>query len=58
VFPESGSKIAAAIVNFRRESGPFRRVEDLLAIEGISKGKLEPFRPYVTVVAPPAPKSR
>jgi DNA uptake protein ComE-like DNA-binding protein len=47
-----------AILNFRRESGPFRRAEDLLAIKGISKGKLEELRPYVTVVTPPAPKSQ
>ena len=34
------------------ESAPFRRVEDLLAIKGGSKGKLEELRPYGTVVAP------
>ena len=56
--PGIGPKTAAAIVNFRAKSGPFRRVEDLLAIKGISKRKLEELRPYVTVVPPPAAKSQ
>jgi competence ComEA-like helix-hairpin-helix protein len=59
LVPGIGPKTAAAIVNFRRKSGPFRRVDDLLAIKGISKRKLEELRPYVTVVPPPvAAKSR
>src|SRR5215472_1967387 len=40
---------AKAIVDFRTRSGPFRRVEDLLAIKGISKARLEKLWPYVTV---------
>lgn len=55
--PGIGPKTAAAIVDFRAKSGRFRRVEDLLAIKGISKRKLEELRPYV-IVAPPAAKSR
>jgi len=58
LVPGIGPKTAAAIVNFRQKSGPFRRVDDLLAIKGISKRKLEELRPYVTVVPPPAAKSR
>lgn len=57
LVPGIGPKTAAAIVNFRVKSGPFRRVEDLLAIKGISKRKLEELRPYVIVVPPPAAKS-
>jgi competence protein ComEA len=57
LVPGIGPKTAAAIVNFREKSGPFRRVDDLLAIKGISKRKLEELRPYVTVVPPPAAKS-
>ncbi|MGO9641055.1 MAG: ComEA family DNA-binding protein [Candidatus Acidiferrales bacterium] len=55
-LPGIGPKIAEAIVAFREKSGPFRRVEDLLAIRGISKRKLNAIRPYVKV-APPPPKS-
>jgi type II secretory pathway component PulK len=33
----------------REKSGRFRRVEDLLAIRGISDKRLAKLRPYVTV---------
>src|SRR5579862_1561843 len=48
-LPGIGPNTARAIVDFRNHSGPFQRVEDLLAIKGISKSKLEKLRPYVTV---------
>ncbi len=52
-LPGIGPATAKAIVQFREKSGPFRRVEDLLAIRGITKRKLETLRPYVTVQAAP-----
>ena len=48
-LPGIGPSIAKSIVRFREKSGPFRRVEDLLAIRGITKKKLEAIRPLVTV---------
>jgi competence protein ComEA len=48
-LPGIGPTTAKAIIDFRTRSGPFQRVEDLLAIHGISKAKLEKLRPYVTV---------
>ena len=54
-LPEIGPTMAKAIVRFREKSGPFRRVEDLLAVRGITRRRLEKIRPLVTVV-PPAPK--
>ena len=48
-LPEVGPSLAKSIVRFREKSGPFRRVEDLLAIRGISKRRLEKIRPYVFV---------
>ena len=53
-LPGIGPNTAKSIVDFRNHSGPFQRVEDLLAIKGISKSKLEKLRPYVTV-GPTAP---
>jgi competence protein ComEA len=56
-LPGVGPTTAKAIVQFREKSGPFHRVEDLLAIRGITKKRLEKLRPYVIVVAPaPPPK--
>jgi competence ComEA-like helix-hairpin-helix protein len=46
-LPGIGPSTAQAIVQFREKGGPFQRVEDLLAIHGISKARLEKLRPYV-----------
>src|SRR5271154_1150772 len=53
-IPGVGPATAEAIVNFREKSGRFKRVEDILAIRGISKQKLDAMRPYITV-QPPGP---
>lgn len=55
-LPGIGPTTAKAIVQFRAKSGRIRRVEDLLAVRGISEGKLEKLRPYITV-SPPSGKS-
>jgi len=55
-LPGVGPATAQAIIQFRTKSGRFRRVEDLLAIRGVSEGKLAKMRPYITVGAPPPPK--
>jgi competence ComEA-like helix-hairpin-helix protein len=54
--PGIGAATAKAIVQFREKSGPFQRVEDLLAIRGISTRKLAQIRPYVKVVKPTTPR--
>jgi competence ComEA-like helix-hairpin-helix protein len=54
-IPGIGPRRAAAIVRFRQKSGPFRRVEDLLAIRGFSTRMLQKIKPYV-VVGPPTEK--
>jgi competence ComEA-like helix-hairpin-helix protein len=54
--PGIGPSTAKAIVNFRKKSGPFRKIEDLLAIKGVSKARLEKMRPYLTI-SPSAQKS-
>jgi competence protein ComEA len=53
-LPGVGPVTAQRIVGMREKSGRFKRVEDLLAIRGISQKKLDAMRPYVTVSAPPA----
>jgi competence ComEA-like helix-hairpin-helix protein len=54
-LPGIGPATAKAIVQFREKSGPFERVEDLLAIRGISARKLAEIRPYLTI-SKPAPR--
>jgi competence protein ComEA len=52
-LPGVGPVTAQRIIDARQKSGRFRRVEDLLAIRGISTKRLEALRPYVTVSLPP-----
>lgn len=57
-LPGIGPTTAKAIVRFREKSGPFRRVEELRAIRGITKKKLEKIRPLVTVKEVPKEPSK
>jgi competence ComEA-like helix-hairpin-helix protein len=52
-LPGVGPVTAQRIIDLREKSGRFHRVEDLLAVRGISQKKLDAMRPYVTVSAPP-----
>ena len=52
-LPGVGPVTAQRIIEMREKSGRFRRVEDLLAIRGISQKKLEALRSYVTISPPP-----
>lgn len=61
-LPGVGPVTAQRIVAFRDKSGPFRKVEDLLAVPRITKARLEKLRPYVMVkpenAAKPAPAQK
>jgi competence ComEA-like helix-hairpin-helix protein len=52
-LPGVGAVTAQRIIEMRQKSGRFRRVEDLLAISGITRKKLQALRPYVAI-SPPA----
>jgi competence protein ComEA len=54
-LPGVGAVTAQRIIDMRQKSGRFHRVEDLLAIRGISQKKLDALRRYVTVSPPPPP---
>ena len=40
------------LVQFRQTHGPFKDVEDLLAVTGIGEKKLARLRPYLAVLSP------
>lgn len=48
-LPGIGQGKAQAIVNYRNQHGPFRRIEDLLNVEGIGKTTLERIRDLITI---------
>lgn len=47
-LPGVGPALAARIVEHRERYGPFRRVEHLIAVRGISERRFAEVRPYVT----------
>jgi competence ComEA-like helix-hairpin-helix protein len=53
-LPGVGAVTAQRIIDLRQKSGRFHRVEDLLAVRGISPKKLDAMRKYITVSAAPA----
>jgi len=55
-LPGIGEVIAARIIRHREKSGPFRTVDELLVVRGISRKKLETLRPLVTVGEKPPEK--
>ncbi len=48
-LPGIGPKTAAAIFEYRKRNGDFRKVEDLKNIKGIGKAKFEKIRNYIFV---------
>lgn len=48
-LPGIGPELANRIVAYRQKHGPFRRVEDLLAIRGIGPKKWRGMRPYLRI---------
>jgi len=54
--PGIGPTLAARIIDFRKEHGPFERVEDLLNVQGIGVRTLERMRAFLTVEAPKTAK--
>lgn len=48
-LPGIGPVLARRIIAHRERDGPYRRVEDLLQVEGIGPKLMERLRPFVTV---------
>jgi competence protein ComEA len=49
VLPGVGEVTAARIISYREQYGPFRSVDDLIHVEGISERTIDTFRDQVTI---------
>ncbi len=48
-LPGIGPSRAQAIVDYRNENGSFKRIEELLQVEGIGEGTFNKIKDYITV---------
>jgi len=48
-LPGIGPGRAQAVVDYRNQHGPFKRIEDLLKVEGIGSSTLDRIRDFITV---------
>lgn len=60
-LPGVGAKVAARIVDYRQKQGPFKKIEELMNIQGIGEKSFLKLRPQITVggkteTLPPAQK--
>jgi competence protein ComEA len=60
-LPGVGAKVAARIIEYRQKQGPFKRIEELMNIQGIGEKSFLKLRPQITVggkteAPPPAQK--
>lgn len=49
MLPGIGESRAQAVVEARKRSGGFKRVEDLLEVKGIGESSLDKLRPFLTL---------
>jgi competence protein ComEA len=55
-LPGIGPALAGRIVEHRKQNGPFRRTEDLLAVRGVGPKLLAKIKDRLTFDAPAAPR--
>ena len=54
-LPGIGPKVALRIVEYRKAKGPFKKIEELMNVQGIGEKAFLRIRPQVTVASKPEP---
>ncbi len=49
LLPRVGPSVSQRIVDFRKENGPFKSLEDLMLVQGIGEKTFQLIKPYVAV---------
>ncbi len=55
-LPRIGPKVAQRIIDFRAKNGNFKRVEEIMKVQGIGEKVYESIKDLITVGAESAPK--
>jgi competence protein ComEA len=55
-LPRIGPKVAQRIVDFRTKNGNFKRIEEIMKVQGIGEKIYEQIKDLITVGADSAPK--
>jgi competence protein ComEA len=55
VLPGIGARTAARIVEYREKKGPFKKIEELMNVQGVGEKSFLKLKPQITVTAKPEP---
>lgn len=54
-LPGVGAKVAARIIEYREKKGPFKKIEELMNVQGIGEKSFLKLRPQLTVASKAEP---